>query len=699
MTQTALTPLRSDRINATRPEIQALRAAAVLLVVIFHLWPLRVTGGFAGVDVFFVISGYLITAHLLKEVQRSGSVSLTIFWARRVRRLLPASLFVLIASVIGVLIWVPVTYWQQFLRETAAAATYVLNWVLTRDAVDYLASENSSSPVQHFWSLSVEEQFYLAWPLLIVLAIAIARFRRATSPRGAIMAVLVVVTVVSLAFSIYETAVSPAAAYFVTTTRAWEFGAGGLLALWGNAPSRSVAASHGETARSIVSWLGWGAIAVTALTFTSDTPFPGYQALLPVAGTVAVIWAGTPRRAWAPTRLARLRPVQALGDVSYSVYLWHWPLIVIVPFALDRELDTILKISIFAVTLVLAMFTKMWIEDPFRAGWRGKGGRPRTVFVLAAAGMAVVLGACGGGYGLARALADEGAKQADALIQVATPCLGAAATDPTSSKPCANSELDGVLLPRLSGMSDDTGGAFACYDQAPGAVLKSCHYGPKGGDSLKVALVGDSHAAMLIPGLKEQLGAMNWSLDTFVSRGCAWSAVTTADADHECYDRRQALQERFQFGDEYDVILVTSRRDPGISATAENPQAARMAAAWEPVIERGTQVIALADNPRITQTALDCVANSSSTDESASSCAITSKEGFAPNDPLPAAVELAGAGAHLVDLSPYYCQDETCPLVIGHVIVYRDLHHITATFSRTLTPYLIREMSRVLVRN
>ena len=167
MTQTALTPLRSDRTNATRPEIQALRAAAVLLVVIFHLWPLRLPGGFTGVDVFFVISGYLITAHLLREVHRSGSVSLARFWARRVRRLLPASLFVLLVSVIGVLIWVPVTYWQQFLRETAAAATYVLNWVLTRDAVDYLASENTPSPVQHFWSLSVEEQFYLAWPLLI----------------------------------------------------------------------------------------------------------------------------------------------------------------------------------------------------------------------------------------------------------------------------------------------------------------------------------------------------------------------------------------------------------------------------------------------------------------------------------------------------------------------------------------------------
>ena len=184
-----------------------------------------------------------------------------------------------------------------------------------------------------------------------------------------------------------------------------------------------------------------------------------------------------------------------------------------------------------------------------------------------------------------------------------------------------------------------------------------------------------------------------------MSRGCAWSAVTAADVDHECYDRRHALQERFQYGDKYDVILVTSRRDPGIPSTSENPQAARMAAAWAPVIERGTQVIALADNPRITETALACVANSSSTDESASSCSITSEEGFAPSDPMPAAVELAGAGAHLVDLSPHYCQDETCQLVIGHVIVYRDLHHITATFSRTLTPYLILEMSRVLVRN
>ena len=173
--------------SAVRPEIQGLRAAAVMLVVIFHLWPSRLPGGYAGVDVFFAISGFLITAHLVREVERTGTVALPAFWARRARRLLPASMLVLLVSAVGVLVWVPVTYWQQFLREAAAATTYVLNWLLTRDAVDYLAAENAASPVQHYWSLSVEEQFYLVWPLLIILAVSLARTRRQTSDRTLIV--------------------------------------------------------------------------------------------------------------------------------------------------------------------------------------------------------------------------------------------------------------------------------------------------------------------------------------------------------------------------------------------------------------------------------------------------------------------------------------------------------------------------------
>ena len=242
-----------------RQEIQGLRAVAVLLVVLFHLWPNRVPGGYIGVDVFFVISGFLITSHILREVDRTGSVSLTQFWARRLRRLLPASYVVLAVSAVGVLLFVPRLVWQQFFGEILAAALYVENWALALDSVDYLAAENTPSPAQHYWTLSAEEQFYLVWPVLVLLGIWLARRRVSTSPtgdhgggvRGGVFVVLAAGVAASLAYSLWVTATNPALAYFVTPARAWEFGAGALLA-FAPAAARHVCARPGA-----VPSVGW----------------------------------------------------------------------------------------------------------------------------------------------------------------------------------------------------------------------------------------------------------------------------------------------------------------------------------------------------------------------------------------------------------------------------------------------------------
>ncbi|MET1051267.1 MAG: acyltransferase, partial [Mycetocola sp.] len=289
--------------------MQALRAFAVLSVVLYHLWPTRLPGGYVGVDIFFAISGFLIIGHLLREIDTNGRVSLSRFWARRARRLLPASLLVLIATGVATVFWVPITLWQQWFKEIGAAAIYVQNWVLSADAVDYLGAENQPSAVQHFWSLSVEEQFYIFWPLVIVLILILSRGR---SPRRTIGAVLILITVASFAYSTLAVAVDPAPAYFVTHSRAWEFGAGGVLALLASSEVRTW-----PVVRSLVSWAGIIALVGTVFLYTADTPFPGAAALLPIAGTLAVIWAGTPAVTWAPSAAMSLRPVQWVGDVSY----------------------------------------------------------------------------------------------------------------------------------------------------------------------------------------------------------------------------------------------------------------------------------------------------------------------------------------------------------------------------------------------
>ncbi len=218
------------RAKEVRAEIQALRALAVALVVVFHMWPSSLPGGFVGVDVFFVISGFLITSLLLREIDRTGQLSLSKFYARRARRILPASLVTLGCVGIATILFVPLSYWQQFFGDLTASTTYVQNWHLSAAAVDYFAADQGPSPVQHFWSLSAEEQFYLVWPVTLVFAAAVTRHAPRLR-RRAIAASMGLLTLASLVYSLIATATDPAAAYFVTPTRAWEFGAGGLLAL------------------------------------------------------------------------------------------------------------------------------------------------------------------------------------------------------------------------------------------------------------------------------------------------------------------------------------------------------------------------------------------------------------------------------------------------------------------------------------
>jgi peptidoglycan/LPS O-acetylase OafA/YrhL len=295
-----------------RSDIQALRAIAVLLVVTFHLWPIRLTGGYVGVDVFFVISGFLITSHILRDVDK-GAFRVTRFWARRLRRLLPASMLVLAVTAAGVWLWVPQQSWQQWFREIGASALYVQNWILAADSVDYMAADNTASPVQHFWTLSTEEQFYAVWPLFVIVALGFARLAK-VRPRVAIGATLGIVVAASFLASLILTSEDPSYAYFVTPTRAWEFGAGALLAF---APPLA-------RARTFTAWLGVAFIVFSAWSLTGETPFPGYMAALPVIGTAMVIWSNTNHSL--TKRLIELPPVQFIGNISYSIYLWHWPL-------------------------------------------------------------------------------------------------------------------------------------------------------------------------------------------------------------------------------------------------------------------------------------------------------------------------------------------------------------------------------------
>ncbi len=675
---------RSGSERPTNPDIQALRAGAVALVVLYHAWPAYVPGGYVGVDVFFVISGFLITRQLLDEVERAGSISLAQFWTRRARRLLPASLLVLACSAAATFAWAPRRLWTQYFRELQASALYFQNWVLAADSVDYFNSTNKASPVQHFWTLSVEEQFYLGLPLLLLAGMAAQRKLPWIGRRSSLAAVLALAAAGSVVFSLQTTLESSSVAYFSSGTRAWEFAAGALLAF---------------RARPIPVWsaaLGWLAIASAAFVFGSDTRMPGVAAFVPVLGAAAVVGAAGHRAARTPSTVER--PLQFLGNISYSVYLWHWPLFVLTPIALERALGHTDKLILCVASVTLAWATTRWVENPIRYGrWPQRALGPLQVAVWSSAGMLVIVVAAELGTLAIEHEVRASFTMAERLHAENAACFGAKAT--RWGEPCNNPALAGVLLPHPSLMNLDTRRTDCWYGD--GSALQVCTLGPETGYVKRLAAIGDSHMGMLIPALEAIATEQRWRIDIASKGSCTW---TTAAAGHfkgprakACRGWNDELQAWLLAHEPYDAILVTQRSGRLPRPTPdEDPRTALVRGVvevWKTQAERGARIIAIADNPRVDAMTTSCVREHLF--EANERCAIPRVRAFSAFD---ASIDATRTfpDSHLIDLSERYCDAQACFPVIGNVIVYRDDNHITATFARTLAPFLLEHLQRAL---
>jgi peptidoglycan/LPS O-acetylase OafA/YrhL len=690
-----------------RQEIQGLRAIAVLLVVLFHLWPHRLPGGYVGVDVFFVISGFLITSHLLREVDREGSVDLGRFWARRIRRLLPASYLVLLVSAVGVLLWVPRLLWQQFFGEILAAALYVENWALAISSVDYLAADNSPSPAQHYWTLSAEEQFYLLWPLLVLLGLWWARRRasaeRLSAPRlsttgasstigarRAVLGVLAAATAASLAYSLWVTATNPAWAYFVTPARAWQFGAGALLA-FAPSPQRLRLTAR---ARGLLGWAGLVVLLSSAVVFDESTPFPGTAALWVVASSVVLIWVGAPQVAWSHARLLVLRPARFVGDISYSIYLWHWPLIILLPFVTDHPLTRTDRIGILVATIALSAATKRWVEDPVRRARHLGLARTRTTFAYAVAGAVVLTAVCVvPRHEVARQIEDT-ERVAARLAADAPRCFGAASRDPEITG-CPNPALADQVVPSPAAAGRDYPAYGRCNAPLLATPLRPCRFGERKEGVPHVAVIGDSHARVLMTMVEQLVDEGRLTADMLVMGNCAWSTAPTlpSPVGERCREFRRKLTPLLdRTATDYDAVLTTARLTTLIGGPAR--QTRGLAQAWGRVARQGVPVLVLRDNPQERDSDLDpnlCLAKVTPA-RANEECSLDRSERLEHwYDALSAAARRT-PGAEVIDLTPFLCDEETCPVVVGGVNVYVDNNHLTVTYARTLAPYLYRAL-------
>ncbi|MEX0426255.1 acyltransferase family protein [Nocardioides sp. DS6] len=687
--------------KGTRVDIQGLRAVAVSLVVIYHLAPARLSGGFVGVDVFFVISGFLITSHLIARPPRAPR-DLLAFWGRRIRRLLPASLTVLTATLIASRAILPDTQWESTAQQSKAAALYFVNWRLAHDAVDYLAAESAPTPVQHFWSLSVEEQFYLVWPVLILLLGLLAVLtRQGTKTWFAIG--LGAVVMASFAWSIHETATNPPAAYFVTPTRVWELGAGGLLAL---ASSTGILSGLAARVRIVLAWCGLLGILAVSLIYTGNTPFPGWEAGVPVAAAALVILADAPTGGFSPLIGLGVRPVQWLGDVSYSVYLWHWPLIVLIPAMLHHGRTRADAVVILVVSLLLAAVTKRWVEDTFRtAAWNR---RLIPTYAIGALGMAVVVGLSTSVISQVHHLEAINKHQLAAALLSDDPCLGAGFNDPAHH--CTTPKGAPIPTPALA--AKDKSNAYPevshgkdCWSYVPDFPSITCEFGDPHG-SVHVALTGNSHAGHWLPALEKVAKQRHWRVTTYLASRCALSDVEqTFDthADAQSCQRWVQNTTRTIVKTHPDLLVISNRISVttwGASSLHDSLPAYRKG--YQRTLRQFTEAkvptVVLRDTPAPVGTGInvpDCVAEHS---DDLDACSAPVAEWLPPDPSIPVVRRLHSPWLHALDFTDRICDGDVCHGLVGGVIAYFDGSHMTATFNQTLAPYLGPDLA-ALVKN
>jgi peptidoglycan/LPS O-acetylase OafA/YrhL len=342
-----------------RPDVEGLRAIAVALVVLFHAGVPRLTGGFVGVDVFFVISGYVITGVLVRERSGTGRNSILGFYGRRARRIIPAATLVIIVTVLATYHWLGFILGGDTARDGRAAATFWVNFRFIATGTNYWTSQLPPSPLQNYWSLSVEEQFYVVYPALFVAAAAIAV--RRIELRHRISVILGAAIIASFWWSIVQTSSNATAAYFSPFTRAWELALGALVAV-----NARHLAQLPRRAAALASWIGLCGILLAAFLYTSATPYPGSAAALPVISTAGVIAGGTAGFKFGAEMILRLPPFQWLGRISYSMYLWHWPLLVIPMELAGHQLSLKDNLGWVAVALAISAITFFLIENPIR---------------------------------------------------------------------------------------------------------------------------------------------------------------------------------------------------------------------------------------------------------------------------------------------------------------------------------------------
>jgi peptidoglycan/LPS O-acetylase OafA/YrhL len=697
-----------------RPDVEGLRAVAVVAVVLFHLRLGAFQGGFVGVDVFFVLSGFLITRLLIKELASTGTLSLPGFWARRARRLLPASCLVIIVTVLAGTVMLSPLAQRTLAVDAMAAGLFVVNFVFAGRLGDYFAAqlaEAQPSALLHYWSLAVEEQFYLVWPLVLV-----ALTRRPRRYRRLLLATILVIAAGSLVASVWMTEQRPTWAFYLLPARMVELLAGAALAVAGPA-FRPV---H-PGLRAALGWFGLLAIAVAAMSFDVSTIFPGYMAMLPVLATVLVIVAGGAGGSSSGPVVVLRHPVALwIGRHSYAIYLWHWPVLVLAE-AQFGPLPLPTRLALVGLAVGLSAISLRLVEDPVRhSPWLARRAARGLALGAAFCATAVLAGAWmrstdtpldSGELAAAptlvaqtttaeqptaeqpaapqhaavteASLADLPEGDADALV---------AANQAVLAQGLAQTDVPSNLRPALGQVGADRAKLYRDDCVAVGRVseLNPCRYGHDGA-AFTVVLYGDSHAAQWFPALESLAEERQFELIVMIKGGCPTAAVSipTATLARTCpIWRDQAVG----------VIAAEQPELLLVSASAGYPNdddewREGFASTMRRIVPNASNVVVIGDTPESTEEPTDCLSRNV---RRADVCSSDREDVVASSRLAVEAAVASDLGTRHIDTSDWLCTEAACPMMIGDILLYRDATHITTVASEWFRPLLEASLAPVL---
>lgn len=668
-----------------RPEIQGLRAFAVLLVVLYHVWFGKVSGG---VDVFLFISAFLLSLSFMRKINEGKPLNLFSYWMHVFQRLLPVATVVIAGTTIASFFVLAPSRWSQTVTDAKSSLFYFQNWNLAFSSVDYYAQNASvKSPFQHFWSLSIQGQIFIIWPLLFAaVAYFVHRFRGNLFTTAVF--VFNTVFVASLTFSIVETDTNQGFAYFDTRTRLWEFAIGTLLAMltlkW-KAP---------EKARVIMGWVGIIGLVTCGAILPVERAFPGYLALWPVISGALVIMAGRTNSRWGIDRLLVSAPLQNLGNISYALYLVHWPILILYSSAVGTSRVNVIEGTIIIlVSIGLAWLLIRFVEKPLRyrkdpfVPWLMMKMRFKTIFsvktwadqlafilaIFLVAGVPLAAAQTWIGY---RNTQSE--QNAELQVQTASENYPGARAIGGAQQGLIDNPIPsgGDVKAQYEGLSDPCTGVFAPSDPALAKYCNVQKYGPE--DAPLTMVIGNSHAEQALSIFKPIAEQTKTNLQTYLLGGCQYP-VRSVNAGNECSEFNTKMTEEIIKRKPQTVVLIATiaqarsndeRADPSLDETVRR------------LTEAGIQVIGLRDNPRFEYNIYEC-AQKAGADKS--SCARPASDKYAAENPAKEIFDkYRNQGAVMVDLKDVYCPDGMCSPVVGNIYVYFDDNHVSKTYGRTM---------------